>query len=123
VPTIAYILSRDNLQPSDFDLVYRAIFGQVLALMPEARFDLRSGGLLLWTFSYWTRAVERGKAGKHASVSHTLADDKALRTTLAVAFAKSVAAQYHHVDPDTLFNTSNSWLIHRPVSLPSGLVR
>jgi hypothetical protein len=102
VPTIAYIFSADDLQSSDFDLIYRAIFGPVLALMPEARFDLRSGRLLLWTFSYRTRAVERGKAGRLASVGRTLTDDKALRTTLAVAFAKSVAAQYHHVCLDAL---------------------
>lgn len=77
----------------------------MLALTPEARFDLRSGGVLLWTFSYRTSAVERGTVGKHSSVSHTLTDDKALRSTLAVAFAKSAAAQYHRLDTDTLSTT------------------
>jgi hypothetical protein len=52
VPTIAYLFSDIEHELCDFDLVYRAIFGEVLALTPGARFDLRSGGILLWTFSY-----------------------------------------------------------------------
>jgi hypothetical protein len=105
MPTIAYLFSGDDLRPGDLNLIYRTIFGQVLVLTPEARFDLRSGGVLLWTFSYRTSAVERTTVGKYPSVSHTLIDDKALRSTLAVAFAKSVAAQYHHIDTDALSST------------------
>jgi uncharacterized protein DUF6883 len=105
VSTIAYLFSGDDLQPSDLDLVCKAIFGQVLALTPGAKFDLRSGGVLLWTFSYRTSAVERTLVGKYPSVSHTLTDDKALRSALAVAFAKSVAAQYHHIDTEALSST------------------
>jgi hypothetical protein len=105
VPTIAYLFSGDDLQPSDLNLVCKAIFGPVLALTPGARFDVRSGGVLLWTFSYRTSAVERTSVGKYPSVSHTLTDDKALRSALAVAFAKSVAAQYHHIDTDALSST------------------
>jgi hypothetical protein len=105
VPTIAYLFSGDDLQPSDLDLVCKTIFGQVLALTPGTRFDVRSGGVLLWTFSYRTSAVERTSAGRYPSVSHTLTDDKALRSALALAFAKSVAAQYHVIDTNSLCRT------------------
>jgi len=76
-----------------------------MALTPDAKFDLRGGSILLWTFSYRTSAVERGTVGRHLSVSHTLTDDKALRSTLAVALAKSAAAQYHRLDTETLSST------------------
>ena len=82
------------------------IFSQVLTSDPGARFDLRSGGVLLWThLPDECSAVESTKVGKYPSVSHTLTDDKALRSTLAVAFAKSIAAQYHHIDTDALSTT------------------
>jgi hypothetical protein len=102
MPTIAYLFSGDELQRSDFDLVCRVIFGEVLASAPETRFDLRSGCVLLSTFTYRTTAVERTTVGKYPSVSHTLRDDKALRSTLAVAIAKSIAERYHHIDTDAL---------------------
>lgn len=107
MPTIAYLFASEKLIPSDLyiDSCCRMIFSNVLASSPWADFHLRSGGLLLWRFSYRTTGVERTAAGKYPSVSHTLSDDKELRATLAVTFAKSVAAQYHHIDSATLSTT------------------
>src|SRR5260370_39640288 len=102
MPTIAYLFSGDDVRPTDLDLVCRAIFAQVLSEMPGASFHLRSGGILLWTFSSRTTAIQRSKVGKYPSVGHTESDDKALRSALAVAFARSVAARYHRIDTGAL---------------------
>jgi hypothetical protein len=99
---IAFLFRTDKLQTSDLDRWCRIIFRHVLAATPEANFHLRAGGVLLWRFTYRTSAVERKTRGKYPSVSHTLSDDAELRATLAVAFAKSAAAQPHHIDTDEL---------------------
>jgi len=105
MPTIAYLFSGDDLRSDDFDSICRLIFAQVLAVMPEASFHLRSGGVLLWTLSSRTTAVERSKIRKYPSVGYIQTDDKALRSTLAVAFARSVAAGYHRIDTGGLPST------------------
>ena len=46
MPTIAYLFTGDDLRPTDFDLIFRVIFAQVLSEMPGASFHLRSGGIL-----------------------------------------------------------------------------
>jgi hypothetical protein len=100
--TVAFLFNGDRLKFVDANLITRIVFESVLQIAPESHFHLRSGGVLLWRFSYRTTAVHRTKVGKHTSLGHTQSDDKELRKTLALAFASSVSAQYHHIDADEL---------------------
>jgi hypothetical protein len=102
MPTIAFLFNGDRLKISDADFITKIIFESVLSTAPKSHFQLRCGSLLLSRFSYRTTAVHRSKVGKHSSLGYTQSDDKELRKTLAVAFASSVSAQYHHIDADEL---------------------
>lgn len=102
MPTVAFLFNGNQLKFSDSDLITTVIFESVLRIAPESHLQLRSGGVLLWRFSYRTTAVHRSKVGKHAPLGYTQSDDKDLRKTLALAFASSVAAQYHRIDTDEL---------------------
>src|SRR5260370_18348852 len=102
MPPIAFLFRGDESRVSDFDLICKAIFEAVLAIAPEVNFDVRSGGILLWTFTEKTTAVQRTLAGKWRSSGRTISDDKDLRATLAVRFAASASAQYNHLQVKTL---------------------
>ncbi len=99
---VAFLFNGDEARVIDFDVICEAIFRAVLSDSPKTAFDVRSGGVLLWRFSERTTAVHRTMVAKRLSDGYTISNDKDLRKKLAVAFAASVGAQYHRLEPESL---------------------
>ncbi len=99
---VAFLFNGSEARASDFDVICEAIFEAVLNDSPEAAFDVRSGGVLLWRFSERTMAVHRTMVAKRLSDGYTISDNKDVRKKLAVALADSVSSQYHHLEPEVL---------------------
>ena len=102
MPPIAYLFRGDVARVTDLEGILKAIFRSVLTICPEYSFHVRSGGILLPSFSQRTTGVRRGTIFGRHSVSYTVNDDKDLRATLADAFAESAGSRYHQVDVETL---------------------
>jgi hypothetical protein len=102
MPTIAFLFQGDDLRVGDFDLICEAIFQAVLSTTSEDNFHLRSGGILLQRFSERMTAVSRARISNRPTISYTVSDDKALRATIAAAFAVSASAQHHRFETEAL---------------------
>jgi hypothetical protein len=102
MPTIAFLFRGDDFNAGDSDLVCEVVFRTVFGTAHDATFHLRSGGILLHRFSERITALSRETVSGRSNVGLTVSDDKKLRATLAVAFADSVAAGYHHLQTTDL---------------------